>query len=92
MMSNINVMVDEEITKEATEIFTKLGFDMNTAINIFLRSAIRKKGIPFDLLVDDFANFNDETIEAIEEAERICKDPHRKRFSSSKELREAFGI
>ncbi|WP_339055836.1 type II toxin-antitoxin system RelB/DinJ family antitoxin [Fusobacterium animalis] len=92
MMSNINVMVDEEITKEATEIFTKLGFDMNTAINIFLRSAIRKKGIPFDLLVDevdDFANFNDETIE---EAERICKDPNRKRFSSSKELREAFGI
>ena len=95
MMSNINVMVDEEITKEATEIFTKLGFDMNTAINIFLRSAIRKKGIPFDLLVDevdDFVNFNDETIEAIEEAERICKDPNRKRFSSSKELREAFGI
>ena len=42
--------------------------------------------------VDDFANFNDETIEAIEEAERICKDPNRKRFSSSKELREAFGI
>ncbi|MFZ7987927.1 MULTISPECIES: hypothetical protein [Fusobacterium] len=24
--------------------------------------------------VDNFANFNDETIEAIEEAERICKD------------------
>lgn len=24
--------------------------------------------------VDDFANFNDETIESIEEAERICKD------------------
>ena len=42
--------------------------------------------------VDNFANFNDETIEAIEEAERICKDPNRKRFSSSKELREAFGI
>lgn len=33
-----------------------------------------------------------ETTEAIEEAERICKDPNRKRFSSSKELREAFGI
>ena len=39
-----------------------------------------------------FLFFNDETIEAIEEAERICKDPNRKRFSSSKELREAFGI
>ena len=42
--------------------------------------------------VDDFTNFNDETIEAIEEAERIYKDPNRKRFSSSKELGEAFGI
>ena len=39
-----------------------------------------------------FLFFNDETTEAIEEAERICKDSNRKRFSSSKELREAFGI
>ena len=43
MMSNINVMVDEEITKEATEIFTKLGFDMNTAINFF-KKCYKKKG------------------------------------------------
>ena len=26
MMSNINITVDEETRKEATEIFTKLGF------------------------------------------------------------------
>ena len=46
MLSNINVTVDEEIKREATEIFTELGFDMNTAINIFFKSAIRERGIP----------------------------------------------
>ena len=100
-MTNINVMVDEEITREATEIFTKLGFDMNTVINLLLRSVIIEKGIPFDLNklgklnnneVDDFANFNDETIQAIEEAEKISKDPNRKKYSSVKELRKALEI
>ena len=41
--------------------------------------------------VDNFANFNDETIEAIEEKE-YAKISNRKRFSFSKELREVFGI
>ena len=94
-------MVDEEITREATEIFTKLGFDMNTVINLLLRSVIIEKGIPFGLNklgklnnneVDDFANFNDETIQAIEEAEKISKDPNRKKYSSVKELRKALEI
>jgi len=49
MMSNINIIVDEETRKEATEIFTKLGFDMNTVVNLLLRSIILEKGIPFDL-------------------------------------------
>ena len=40
MMSNINIIVDEETRKEATEIFTKLGFDMNTVVNLLLRSII----------------------------------------------------
>lgn len=96
MLSNINVTVDEEIKREATEIFTELGFDMNTAINIFLKSAIRERGIPLKLKlndeVNDFARFNDETMAAIEESERISKDPNIKGYSSAKELREAMGI
>ena len=39
---------------------------------------------------NDFAKFNAETIEAIEECERNLKDSNRKRYSSIEELREAL--
>ena len=100
MMSNINITVDEETRKEATEIFTKVGFDMNTVVNLLLRSIILEKGIPFDLnklsklssleTKNDFTYFNAETIEAIEETERNLKNSNRKRYSSIQELREAL--
>ena len=91
---------NEETRKEATEIFTKLGFDMNTVVNLLLRSIILEKGIPFDLnklsklssleTKNDFTYFNAETIEAIEETERNLKNSNRKRYSSIQELREAL--
>ena len=45
--TNINIRVDSEIKTQAQEVFTSLGLDMTTAINIFLRQAIRQHGIPF---------------------------------------------
>ena len=39
---------------------------------------------------DNFAHYNAETIEAIEECERNLKVPNRKRYSSIEELREAL--
>ena len=39
---------------------------------------------------DDFAHYNAETIEAIEEGERNLKVPNRKRNSSIEELKEAL--
>ena len=39
---------------------------------------------------NDFAKFNAETIEAIEECERNLKDPNRKRYSSIEELKEGL--
>ena len=39
---------------------------------------------------DDFARYNAETIEAIEECERILKDPTVKGYNSIEELKEAL--
>ena len=39
---------------------------------------------------DDFAHYNAETIEAIEECERILKDPTVKGYNSIEELKEAL--
>jgi DNA-damage-inducible protein J len=47
--TNLNVRVDEDIKKKADLLFADLGMNMTTAINVFLRQAIRKGGVPFEI-------------------------------------------
>ena len=47
--SAININVDSNIKKEATELFNSLGLNMSTAINLFLRKSINEGGIPFEI-------------------------------------------
>ncbi len=49
-LSAINVNVNSEIKKEATDIFNDMGISMSTAINMFLSQVVRTKSIPFELL------------------------------------------
>ena len=38
--TNINVRVDENLKKDADELFSDLGLNMSTAITMFLKSAV----------------------------------------------------
>ena len=51
--SNLNIRIDEEIKKQSEELFASLGMNMSTAINVFLRQAIRRRGIPFEIGLPD---------------------------------------
>lgn len=50
--TNINIRVDSDIKIKAQNVFSALGLDMTSAINIFLRQAVRKNGIPFELIAE----------------------------------------
>jgi len=50
--TNINVRVDSDVKNKAQQVFSAIGMDMTTAVNIFLRQAIRKNGIPFELIAE----------------------------------------
>lgn len=50
--TNLNIRTDKDIKDQAEAIFNELGLNMTTAINMFLRTAIREHGIPFDLKFD----------------------------------------
>ena len=52
MTSIINVNVPTNVKNESNEIFVKLGLNMTTAINIFLKKVIKEKGIPFELKLE----------------------------------------
>lgn len=61
---NINVRVDENLKKSAENLFDELGLNMSTAINVFLKQAVRINGIPFEMKLE---RPNAETIEAIDD-------------------------
>jgi len=47
---NINIRTNNEIKQKAQKLFERLGLDMTTAVNMFLRQAISKDTLPFDIL------------------------------------------
>ncbi|CMU03403.1 type II toxin-antitoxin system RelB/DinJ family antitoxin [Streptococcus pneumoniae] len=54
-MSNMSMSIrlDSEVKEQAQQVFSNLGMDMTTAINIFLRQAIQYQGLPFDVRLDE---------------------------------------
>ena len=50
--TSMTIRTDKEIKQQAQKIFSDLGMDMSTAINVFLRQAIRYRGFPFDLTLE----------------------------------------
>ncbi len=62
--TNLNIRVDEDLKRKAEAIFSELGLNMSTAMNIFLRYSVRYGGIPFDLRIE---KPNSDTLAAIED-------------------------
>ena len=87
--TNLNIRIDKEIKEAAEKIYSSLGLNMTTAINMFLRASIRESGIPFDLKLDVP---NDETIKAIEEGRMIAKDTNVKSYDNMDDLRKALEV
>lgn len=83
--TSTNIRMDAEVKRQAQQLFAELGMDMTTAVNIFLRQAIRTHSIPFVITTDAP---NAVTVAAIEESEKLLRDPKAKRFSSVEELFE----
>lgn len=87
--TNLNIRTDKRIKNQADQIFSELGFSMTTAINLFLRAAIRERGIPFGLKLDEPNNL---TKAAIEEGRRMASDNNIKAYTSIEELKKALEI
>ena len=87
-MAVINIRVNDEVKKEAETIFKSLGLNMSVTMNLFLKKCINENGIPFDLKIP-----NKETIEALEETNKILnEDIKRKSYKNADELFEDLGV
>lgn len=44
---NVNIRMDKEVKEKADALFNALGFNFTTAINTFVKQALREQAIPF---------------------------------------------
>lgn len=70
--TNITIRIDEELKKQAEELFSDLGLNLTTAFVAFAKQAVREQRIPFNLS----RNLpNAETFAAFEEVEKMKLNP-----------------
>ena len=87
--TNLNIRTDKAIKDQAEEIFNELGLNMTTAVNMFLRTAIREHGIPFELKLEVP---NDTTAAAIEEGRKMMKKDLKLAKKQNKNLDKLFEV
>ena len=56
------VRIDENLKKQASELFSQLGMDMSGAMNIFLKQCVLRGGLPFSV---ELPQYKPEVLEAM---------------------------
>lgn len=69
--TNFSVRMDSNIKKQCEALYSELGINLTTAINVFLRQSLRAGGFPFEVRLEQP---NKETVAAMLEAERIASN------------------
>ena len=81
--SATNLSLDSETKKASIQLFSELGLDLSTAVNMFLKKCVKVHGIPFIISTDEP---NAETIAAMNEYYTIKAHPEKyKRYTSFKD-------
>ena len=81
------IRIDSNIKREAAALFSNLGLDMSSAVNLFLHQCVLRGGLPFAVEVPQYS---DKTLNAMAEARKISRDPDIKGYNSMEELKAAL--
>ena len=65
---NLSIRMDKSLKEQADNLFSELGMNMTTALNIFVRQSVLQGKIPFEIKLN---SPNDETLAAIREIEEM---------------------
>jgi DNA-damage-inducible protein J len=61
---NLSIRMEKELKEQAESLFSELGMNMTTALNVFVRQSVRQGKIPFEISLN---RPNAETVEALRE-------------------------
>lgn len=68
-MANVNVTIrmDEQLKKQAEELFSDFGLSFNAALTMFVKQAVREQRIPFEITRNNVVIVSDETLSSTSE-------------------------
>ena len=81
------IRIDADIKKQATDLFNDLGLDMSSAVNLFLHQCVLRGGLPFRV---EMPRYTQRTLDAMDEARRISRDPDVRGYTNMGDLRKAL--
>lgn len=80
-MTSITVNVDTADKQIFNSICTKMGMNISTAINVFIKTVNRTKKIPFEVSAEDDAFYSEENISHILRSYKQLQDGMGKKIS-----------
>lgn len=81
--SPTQIRIETTVKEDANALFARLGLDMSSAENIFLRQCVLRGGLPFSV---ELPKYNQETLEAMEEARKISREPNVPSYAAVQDL------
>ncbi len=64
--TNVTLRMDKEIKESADKLFASLGLNFSSAVNLFVRKALRTQSIPFEVSLKNTTSPEDERIALLE--------------------------
>ena len=66
--TNINIRMDENLKKQFDSFCSEVGMSMSTAFNIFARTVVRQRKIPFEISTKKDPFYSAENIERLKKS------------------------
>ena len=83
-MANMTISLDQRTKDRFTHFCDDVGLSASSVINVYINTVIRENRIPF--IIEGSHIPNVETIAAMEEGERIARNPNQRTYSDLNEL------
>lgn len=56
--TNVTVRMDKDLKEQAENLFSEMGMNLTTALNVFMRQSVRQGKIPFEISLATPSNSN----------------------------------
>jgi DNA-damage-inducible protein J len=76
MMAQVNIRIDDTLKDQADSLFEELGMNMSTAVNVFIREALRRGAIPFKVSTEKDPFYSPANIKWLKESIEQGKQGH----------------